>query len=38
VLVGKTPIGRASVVVLEINLSYRVELRSSLLAEGVSFD
>ena len=38
VLVGKTPIGRATVLVLEINLSYRVELRESLIAEGVSFD
>jgi hypothetical protein len=38
VLVGKTPIGRATVDVLEINLTYRVALRSSLLEESVAFD
>jgi hypothetical protein len=34
-LVGRTPIGRATVVVLEINLPDRVELRESLMAEDV---
>ena len=38
VLMGKTAIGRTTVAVLEINLSYRVELRKQLRAEGVSFD
>jgi hypothetical protein len=35
VLVGRTPIGRATVIVLEINLPYRVALRQSLIDEGV---
>ncbi len=36
-LVGKTAIGRTTITVLEINLSYRVELRAQMLDEGVSF-
>jgi hypothetical protein len=35
VLLGRTPIGRATVAVLRINLSYRVALRESLIEEGV---
>jgi hypothetical protein len=35
VLVGRTPIGRATIAVLEINLPYRVTLRQSLINEGV---
>jgi hypothetical protein len=35
VLVGLTAIGRATVVVLEINLDYRVDLREGLIEEGV---
>jgi hypothetical protein len=35
VLVGLTPIGRATVIVLEINLDYRVDLRQGLIDEGV---
>jgi hypothetical protein len=35
VLVGLTPIGRATVVVLEINLDYRVAFRQRLIEEGV---
>lgn len=34
-LVGLTPIGRATVTVLEINLDYRVEFRRDLIEEGV---
>jgi hypothetical protein len=34
-LVGRTPIGRATVIVLEINLDYRVDLRQGLIDEGV---
>ena len=34
-LVGKTPSGRATVEVLEINLSYRVVFRRELVEEGV---
>jgi hypothetical protein len=33
-LVGLTPIGRATVVVLEINLEYRVHFRQVLIDEG----
>jgi hypothetical protein len=32
---GLTPIGRATVIVLEINLPYRVSHRSALVEEGV---
>jgi hypothetical protein len=35
ILVGLTPIGRATVVVLEINLDYRVAFRQGLVQEGV---
>jgi hypothetical protein len=34
-LVGRTPIGRATVALLHINDEYRVELREELIAEGV---
>lgn len=34
-LVGKTPIGRVTIAVLEINLAERVSLRESLIEEGV---
>jgi hypothetical protein len=34
-LVGLTPAGRATVIVLEINLDYRVDLRRVLIEEGV---
>jgi len=34
-LVGKTPIGRVTIVVLEINFSERVLLRQALIDEGV---
>jgi hypothetical protein len=34
VLVGRTPVGRATVAVLGINLSYRVRHRAQLIAEG----
>ena len=35
VLVGRTPIGRATIAVLCINLPKRVDHRASLIAEGV---
>ena len=35
ILVGRTPIGRATIIVLEINLDYRVDLRQGLIDEGV---
>jgi hypothetical protein len=35
VLVGRTPVGRATVAVLEINLPHRVAFRHALLDEGV---
>lgn len=35
VLVGRTAIGRATIIVLEINLDYRVDLRQGLIDEGV---
>ena len=35
ILVGLTPTGRAAVVVLEINLDYRVAFRQELIDEGV---
>jgi len=35
ILVGRTPIGRATVVVLAINLAHRVSQRGALIAEGV---
>jgi len=34
-LVGRTPIGRATIDVLGINLPYRVQLRQMLILEGV---
>jgi hypothetical protein len=34
-LVGRTPLGRATVAVLNINDSYRVELREGLINEGL---
>jgi hypothetical protein len=35
ILVGRTPAGRATVAVLEINLEYRVDLRQGLIDAGV---
>jgi hypothetical protein len=35
ILVGRTPAGRATVLVLEINLDYRVDFRRGLIDEGV---
>lgn len=35
VLIGLSPIGRATIVVLEINLPYRVAFRQGLIDEGV---
>jgi hypothetical protein len=35
VLVGRTPIGRATIDVLAINLPYRIRLRQVLILEGV---
>lgn len=35
ILVGRTPIGRTTIEVLEINLLYRVVFRGSLMKEGV---
>jgi hypothetical protein len=35
VLVGRTPVGRATVAVLAINLAHRVAQRAALIAEGV---
>jgi HNH endonuclease len=35
ILVGRTPIGRTTIAVLEINLPYRVAFRRSLMMEGV---
>jgi hypothetical protein len=35
VLVGRTPIGRTTIVVLEINLDYRVAFRQGQIDEGV---
>jgi hypothetical protein len=35
ILVGRTPIGRTTIDVLEINLAYRVAFRRSLMKEGV---
>jgi hypothetical protein len=37
VLIGLTPQGRATVAVLEINLDYRIDLRRSLIEDGVCF-
>jgi hypothetical protein len=34
VLVGLTPVGRATIAVLEINLEHRVALRQGLIDEG----
>ena len=34
-LIRLTPIGRATVIVLEINLDYRIDLREGLIEEGV---
>ncbi len=34
VLIGLTPIGRATIAVLEINLDYRIDLRQGLIDEG----
>jgi hypothetical protein len=34
-LAGRTPIGRATIAVLEINLPHRIALRQSLIEEGV---
>ncbi len=38
VVVGRTQLGRATVAVLAMNASDRVELRSELIAEGVFFE
>jgi hypothetical protein len=35
VLVGRTPIGRATVAILQINLDHRVAFRQGLIEEGV---
>jgi hypothetical protein len=35
VLVGLTPMGRTTIVVLEINLDYRIAFRQGLIEEGV---
>jgi hypothetical protein len=35
VLVGRTPVGRATIAVLGINLAHQVALRAALIAEGV---
>jgi hypothetical protein len=35
ILVGRTPIGRATIAVLEMNLDYRVAFRQGLIDEGV---
>jgi hypothetical protein len=35
ILVGRTPIGRATVAVLAINLPHRIAQRAALIAEGV---
>jgi hypothetical protein len=35
VLIGRTPVGRATVAVLAINLPHRVAQRAALIAEGV---
>jgi hypothetical protein len=35
ILIGRTAIGRTTIVVLEINLPHRVALRKALIAEGV---
>jgi len=34
-LIGRTPIGRATIAVLEINLPYRVAFRQGLIHEGI---
>jgi hypothetical protein len=34
-LMGLTPVGRATITVLEINLPHRVSLRQSLIEEGI---
>ena len=34
-LIGRTPVARATIAVLRINLPYRVAVRRSLLAEGI---
>ena len=34
-LVGRTPVGQATIAVLAINASYRLEVRQALIAEGV---
>jgi hypothetical protein len=35
ILVGRTPVGRATIAVLAINLPHRVAFRAALMAEGV---
>jgi hypothetical protein len=35
VLVGRTPIGRATAIALKINLDHRIDLRQGLIDEGV---
>jgi hypothetical protein len=35
VIVGRTPIGRVTVAVLQMNLPHRVAQRAALLAEGI---
>jgi hypothetical protein len=37
-LIGRTPVGRATVSVLAINLGYRLTLRQALAEEGVRFE
>src|SRR4029077_21030735 len=34
VIIGRTPVGRATIAVLSINLPYRVAQRAALIAEG----
>jgi hypothetical protein len=35
-LIGRTPVGRVTVAILNINDAFRVELRESLMEEGIS--
>jgi len=35
ILVGLIPVGRATIIVLEINLNYQVDLRRGLIDEGM---
>jgi hypothetical protein len=35
ILIGRTPIGRVTILVLEINRPYRIDLRKGLIDEGI---